>query len=111
MVKESVDVQLARVDERLKSILEKLSDAHEESISIREWQSRVNDFLSSIEARIQNVEKSLATTEPTIQEFITIKHKVAGAGLLGRYLWIGLGAIIGFVFSVRESIFSFLSKG
>ena len=111
MGEESVPVQLARLDERLKTVLERLLDAHEDGLSIKKWQGEVNGFLTSIESRIQNVEKTLATTEPTIQEFITIKHKVAGAGLLGRYLWLGLGAIIGFVFSVRESLFSFLSRG
>lgn len=111
MTEESIPVQLARVDERLKIIVEKLVDAHDDGLSIKEWQGKVNGFLSSIESRIQNVEKTLANTEPTIQEFITIKHKVAGAGILGRYLWVGLGAVIGFVFSVRESIFSFLAKG
>ena len=46
--------------------------------------------LQKMEGRLKNVEDSFAKSEPTIEEFITIKHKVAGAGVFGK--WAGAGA-------------------
>lgn len=47
--------------------------------------------------RLKNVEDSLARNEPTIEDFITIKYKVAGAGIFGKWVWAGVGAILCFL--------------
>lgn len=107
---ESAEVQMARLDERLKVIANMLEDMGEEQRSQREWRSIVNLKLSAIDSRVENVESSLAKASPTIDEFITIKHKVVGAGILGKWVWAGLGGLLGFLFAARESIISMVSK-
>ena len=94
---ESLEVQYARLDERLKSLLKMM----EASASA---QTEMSDSLANITFRVRNVEASLAKNAPTIDEFITIKHKVVGAGALGKWLW-GVGALlIGWVFGAKDII-------
>ena len=104
------EVQIARLDERLKMIFDELKAAKD---SRKEQYEKMEEFgksLISIDGRVESVEKSLAGQAPTIEEFITIKHKVVGAGIAGRWLWVGGGALIGVVASSREAIFNWLSK-
>ena len=54
--------------------------------------------------RLKNVEDNLAKNEPTIEEFITIKHKVVGAGIFGKWVWAGAGAIIGVLAADAENV-------
>lgn len=79
MGSESTDVQMARLDERLKSILIELESAKLGRKQQYEKQEEVGHSLISIESRLVNVENSLAKASPTIDEFIIIKHKVSGA--------------------------------
>jgi hypothetical protein len=110
MGQESQEVQIARLEERLKTIMNRLEEAREEQESQREWRGIVNLQLTAIGSRVENVESSLAKASPTIDEFITIKHKVVGAGLMGKWVWGGLGILIGFIYSARESILSMVTK-
>jgi hypothetical protein len=106
---ESTEVQLARMDERLKMVLQKMEENHESHVRSRAWMSAVDRTLEGISSRVTNVEASLANNAPTIQEFIEIKHKVIGAGMAGRWIWVGAGTIIGLLVSFREAIFRFFT--
>lgn len=107
---ESTEAQIARLDERLKSILTIMKDAREGQRHQQEWMTVVNQTLITIGGRVENVENNLARASPTIDEFITIKHKVIGAGILGKWIWGGLGLLIGVVYSMREAIFTWVAK-
>lgn len=69
----------------------------------------LRDSINDIGNRLKNVEDSLAKNEPTIEEFITIKHKVAGAGIFGKWVWAGAGAIIGVLAAARREIFAWFA--
>lgn len=110
MTVESPEVQMARIDERMKNILNQLERAE----AGRKQQYEVNESIKAsmvkIGDRLEGVEKSLAVQAPTIQEFITIKQKVVGAGMLGRWLWLGLGGLLTLIYNSREAIIGWLTK-
>lgn len=97
---DSVEVLLGRLDERISEIQRRMRDDDKKDREFQEWKTK-------IETSISLMAKSLSDSEPTIQEFITIKHQVAGAGKLGKYLWTGLGLILGFIISVKTELFRF----
>lgn len=107
---ESPEAQMARLDERLKSIFAELQMARDGRKQQYESLEKLGRSLLTIEGRVVNVENSLAKASPTIDEFIVIKHKVIGAGILGKWLWAGGGVLLGFIFSMREHIITWLSK-
>lgn len=106
---ESTEIQLARLDERMKMLLDRMEENHESHVRTRAWMGQVDRTLHDIGSRVGNVETSLAKSAPTIEEFMAIKHKVIGAGIAGRWLWLGLGAILGLLISAREYIFRFFA--
>lgn len=107
---ESPEVQMARIDERMKHIVQQLERAEQGRKLQYEFNESMNAGMQRIDTRLEGVEKSLAVQAPTIQEFITIKQKVVGAGLLGRWLWVGLGGLLTFIYSSRETIIGWLTK-
>lgn len=107
---ESPEVQMARLDEKLKSILNELESARNGRKQQYDSIEKLGRSLTSIEGRVENVENSLAVTKPTIDEFVIIKHKVIGAGIMGRWLWAIVGGLLTFIFSMREALVTWLSK-
>ena len=107
---EPLEVQMARLEERLKVIFSSMEKAEHGRKQQYESLEGLRRTLQSIEGRVENVENSLAKASPTLDEFIIIKHKVIGAGMLGKWLLAGGGTILGIVFSMRESILAWLSK-
>lgn len=108
---ESTEIQLARLDERMKMLLDRMEENHESLIKTRAWMGQVDRTLGEINHRVGSVESSLAKSAPTIEEFMTIKHKVIGAGLAGKWLWLALGAILGIIINARDNIMRFFTSG
>lgn len=104
MTNEAVEVKVARMEERLKMLVEFLENDRDHQLNQRKCMESIQFSLLSIEGRVEKVEERLATASPTIDEFVAIKHKVMGAGVLGKWVWAALGAAIGLVYSARESI-------
>lgn len=107
---ESHDAQIARLDERLTSIMVLMRESREEFKLHQDLAKEINTSLAHIRHRVESVEHSLAKASPTIDEFIIIKHKIQGAGILGKWLWVALGFLVGTVYSMRETIFHWISK-
>ena len=104
---EPTEIQLARMDERMKMILDRLDEGQDSFIKTSDWMNNVDRQLGDITFRMINVEQSLASTRPTIDEFIKIKHKITGAGLAGKWLWTGFGVLLGVAISARDLLFRF----
>lgn len=107
---ESQEAQMARLDERLKSIFAELEMARDGRKQQYEVNETIKAGMAKIGDRLEGVEKSLAVQAPTIQEFITIKQKVVGAGLLGRWLWVAVGGLLTLIYSSRETIIGWITK-
>ena len=107
---ESHDAQIARLDERLTSIVALMRESREEFKLHKDLAKEISTSLANIGHRVESVEHSLAKASPTIDEFIIIKHKIQGAGMLGKWLWVALGFLVGTVYSMRETLFHWISK-
>ena len=81
-------VSVARMEERLDRLLGDASDA-------KAWRERQNIQMDEVKNRLYIVETQLASAAPTLAEFVVIKHKINGAGTLGKWLWATGGFLIG----------------
>lgn len=53
---------------------------------------KLSESMGDLSARLKRVEESIAKSEHAIEQFITIKHKVDGAGIFGKLVWAVAGA-------------------
>lgn len=106
---ESGELLLVRLEERLKTLFENQARDRQDREKLEETLVELRDSINDIGNRLKNVEDSLAKNEPTIEEFITIKHKVVGAGIFGKWVWAGAGAIIGVLAAARREIFAWFA--
>jgi uncharacterized coiled-coil protein SlyX len=106
---ESTEIQLARLDERMKMLLDRMEDNHNSHTQTREWMQKTDETLTTIGNRLVNVEGSLQKAAPTIDEFLTIKHKIIGAGVAGKWMWATFGALLGIVISLRQQVISWFT--
>lgn len=93
----------------MKTLFENQTRDRQDREKLEETLVELRDSINDIGNRLRNVEDSLAKNEPTIEEFITIKHKVAGAGIFGKWVWAGAGAIIGVLAAARREIFAWFA--
>lgn len=105
------DIQLAVLDERLKAILQNMENERRDRVKMNEWMAETDRTLIGISLRLENVEANLAHNAPTLSEFVRIKHKVQGAGILGRWIWVALAGLIGFLYGAREQLLNLFSRG
>lgn len=109
-MQDSMEVKVARMDEQLKAVREDMDLARESRKQQYEMIENVHRVLIKMEHRLDGVEKSLAAATPTIDEFVNIKLKVQGAGILGKWAWAIGASIITFLFSFREQLINWFSK-
>lgn len=93
----------------MKTLFDNQARDRQDREKLEETLVELRDSINDIGNRLKNVEDSLAKNEPTIEEFITIKHKVVGAGIFGKWVWAGAGAIIGVLAAARREIFAWLA--
>ena len=108
---EPVEIQIARLDERYKNIQEKMEQNEKTNIESAATLRRLESVLDRISTRIEDVEVTLASAKPTINEYINFKHKVIGAGTFGKWVWLVAGALLSYVLTIREHLTRFLSGG
>ena len=108
---ETPEAQIAVLNERFRVIMEALRESKQEARECALSLSNVTRSIDALTTRITSVEDSLAKNAPTIEEFITIKHKVVGAGILGKWVWMALGGVIGFIFAARGYIIELMTLG
>lgn len=110
MSNESAEIQLARLDERWQSVLHEMELSRTSRKANYDSIENINLAIQEVKSRVTSIEKQVASAQPTIEEFITIKHKVVGAGQIGKWLWAIVAFLLGAVATSRESIFHFFSK-
>ncbi|ANJ65213.1 putative tail-length tape measure protein [Erwinia phage vB_EamP_Frozen] len=105
-----IQVQMARLEERLRIISEGLIQDRESRKQQYERAESLNTTMNAMDNRVKSIEESLARNAPTIEEFITIKHRVVGAGMMGKWVWVFVGGLLGIIFTMRMEIIRWLSK-
>lgn len=106
---DATEVMLARLDERFRTLFENQERERKDRDKLETSLASLKESVTDISNRLKTVEDSLAKNEPTIEEFITIKHKVVGAGIFGKWVWAAAGAIIGILAATRREIFAWFA--
>jgi len=120
-VSESTDVRMARMEEQLKTILKSLEKAEKdrdksadrleaEAEVTTKGLNEINNQYRSLDARLAKLENKVNDNQPTIEEFITIKHQVKGASKLGTFIYGAIGVVVGFLLALKTEIFSLFIK-
>lgn len=93
----------------MKTLFENQTRDRKDREKLEETLAELRDSINDIGNRLKNVEDSLAKNEPTIEEFITIKHKVVGAGIFGKWVWAAAGAILSLLVAARKEILAWFA--
>ena len=107
---ESVEVRVARLEENMKFLVKETEQA---ALSRKGQYAAIETIQRSVEsmaATVAEVKTKLDGQAPTIEEFITIKHKVVGASALGKWIWAAAAFFGGILWSNKEAIGQWLSK-
>lgn len=107
---ESLEVRVVRLEEQLKFLVEDAKEAGKSRKGQYESMESLRQAMVKMAGEVTEVKTKLAGQAPTIEEFITIKHKVVGAGKVGKWLWAAGAFLIGSVYSSREAILHWLTK-
>lgn len=107
---ESVEVRVARLEENMKFLVNESIEAKAARKAQYTTMEEMKESVHSMAGEVTTVKDKLATASPTIEEFITIKHKIVGAGKLGKWLWTIGAALIGYAYASREAIGHWLTK-
>lgn len=83
----AMEASVARLEERMQRI-------HEDNQDAKKSRKEMYGKLEEMNGRLHQVESALASAAPTIAEFVVIKHKISGAGMVGRWLWLAGGVLI-----------------
>lgn len=111
LMSEPVEVRVARLEEKMQFLVDESKEAKIARKAQYEVLETLGRSMQSMATEVTDVKTKLAGQAPTIEEFITIKHKVVGAGKLGKWVWVALGGVITFVYNSREAIIAWLAKG
>lgn len=101
---ESVDVQMARLQEQLKSVITSLAEDRRDRKNRDGQINKIETNTDNLDRRLEVVEHQLAVNAPTINEFMIVKQRVIGAGKLGKWAWMLGGATITAIYTSREAI-------
>lgn len=101
-----IETQLALLGQQMESLRQTAKETSDEQKNSNAIFTEFRMKQVSMENDVKLIKDQLASNAPTIQEFITIKHKVQGAGWMGKTLWAVGGALIAFVAAARKEIFS-----
>lgn len=108
---EPVEVRVARLEEKMQFLVDESKEAKIARKAQYEVLETLGRSMQSMATEVSVVKTKLDGQAPTIEEFITIKHKVVGAGKLGKWLWAAGAFLIGTAYSSREAIVAWLAKG
>lgn len=86
----SIETRLALQEQRQNQMMEMLVRIEQGQVAVANRQSGTEQWQAGVEAQLIAVQKQLDGHSPTINEMITIRAKVEGAGVLGKFLW-GIG--------------------
>lgn len=102
---ESPEIQTARLEERLKAIQEILNENRMDTKELYDKVEQVLTMLGNIESRVKILEKQIEEHSPMFDEFTQLKHEVAGAKRVMRWIWFTLSGLAAFAIYIRDEIF------
>ena len=106
---ETSETKLARLEEKVKTLIDKVDQNQDTYNRSSSWMTAVDNTLSSINFRLSSVEQNVSRSTVAIEEFNSIKNKLMGASIAGKWFWTILGVTFGFLYAFHESIAKILA--
>ena len=94
---------LSRLDSIDTAIRANAQESRESRRRMYNHMEAADQKIEQLDARVAHVETAVTRMTPTLTEFVTIKAKVEGAGVLGRALWFVGGVLISVVAAIVTS--------
>ena len=91
----SNEIGLAKLETQMDMILKGQDRAETSRKELHQSVNILDKKIDGLEYRLSAVETAFRDAKPTIDEFIATKHKVQGAGILGRWIWAVGGVLLG----------------
>lgn len=91
---DNIEISIGKLTAQMDMVVKGMEDARQSRKEQYQGIQNLNEAVSSLVNRVGTVERQLMEVSPTIAEFIAIKHKVNGAGLLGKMLWAFGGVLL-----------------
>lgn len=101
---DSNEVMLARYGERLTFIQEALVESKEDRKQLEAQVQKMFTLLSQVDNRVRLVEERLEEQAPILEEIVQLKHEIAGAKKVTRWLWAALTVMSGIVLSNKAAL-------
>jgi len=107
---ESSEVLLARQGERLQVIQEWLAEDRKDKKELGKRVEQILTMLTSIENRVQILEETTKEHAPVFEEIVQLKHEIAGAKKVTRWLWVALTGVLAVGISIKSEILDMFTK-
>ena len=101
---DSNEVTLARYGERLTFIQEALVESKEDRKQLEAQVQKMFTLLSQVDNRVRLVEERLEEQTPILEEIVELKHEIAGAKKVTRWLWAALTVMSGIALSNKAAL-------
>ena len=89
----SLEALVGKLTGQVELLLQRDDKAEVNRKALYEKVEEVGKDVLKLNARMTQAENTITEHQPTITEFITVKHKVQTAGTIGKWLW-GIGGVI-----------------
>lgn len=106
----SQEVQLALLGQQMEQMSKAMERMENHQATVAERMTEYASGQDKMNQKMTVIEAQLASNQPTIQEFVTIKHKVQGAGAAGKWIWAAAAGILTFIATNRNNIIDFFQK-
>ena len=103
------EVNLARQDERMKIIVEMLTQSRSDQKEMNSQLTQMLTTLSNIDNRVRILEESLETSQEMHREFTALKYEIAGAKRVIRWLWVSVSGLVAFGVAIKAELMKLLS--
>lgn len=93
----------ARIDEQMKTIFNLVNE-------VRQGQQEMTVAIAKMDSRMDGVEQSLSKAQPTLDDYIEVKHKIVGAGRMGALIWTTAISLVGVLVYFKDTIIGWWTK-
>ena len=107
---ESQEAQMARHDERIKSIIDNQATYRKDMTELSNQFGQMFQMLSNIENRLKVVEESMEPNADMLEEYNALKHEVAGARRIMKVIWGIIAGLFALGLTLRNEIASLLNN-
>lgn len=107
---ESNEVVLARYGERLLHIQEALTQNIADKKELEKRVEQMFTLLSAIENRLTLVEEKVEDQSEVFAEIVQLKHEIAGAKKVTRWIWAALSGMAALALSIKAELLDIFTK-